>query len=684
MTLQKKYIPQTWDEIVGQKEAVSILKGYKTIEELPHFIFVGSSGVGKTAAAYVLAKSLGISLVELNASDSRGIDTIRNEVKTMLFTSGKRIVLLDEADNLCLPKGTGVLKGYGTSKKIVPIEEVPQDRYVSMQSLNIETGEIEKDKGKCVDSGIVNFYKLNLINGKELIASSNHPFFTLQNGKIREVKLKNIKIGDEILDYQNDLKIRKCEICERFTVNERFCSVKCQDKGHSNDMSDSGNSMYGKDAWNKGKTIEDDIRIKKQGHPGDSNCSKRPEVKEQRQKQFQNFWDSLSESDRKLYIEKSLKITWENRRGKTFEEFFGERSDIERAKRSKYGIEGFKDSNYRRYLRGKETIECECCHKYIKTKGSDGIYVHHKDGNHENNARENLMFVCPYCHNVTIHDLIPQLVEGKQRKTSQNKDIVSVSEAILDCPDLVRVIKIGYFDRGKAYNITMKKNKNFFLGNGILTHNTNDAQAALRRPMEQALQRTNNRLILTVNRNWKIIDAISSRCTNLHFKPLDKEALTTITHRVLKREGMTFSSKEEIHQIINALVTYSKGDARKLLDVIDNYSHSKESLIQYIQKKESEVDLVREIFQSSVEGSWQESLMKLESFIIQQPTTNNSEIVELFYTKIKDLNIAPLHKFQIYQRLADTERALKMQCSPLIQFSGFLMSVMAIAHYKEK
>ena len=314
MTLQKKYIPQSWDGIIGQDEAVNILSSYTDIKSLPHLIFIGQSGVGKTASAYVLAKSLGVSLVELNASDERGIDTIRNKVKTLLFTSGERIILLDEGDSL-----------------------------------------------------------------------------------------------------------------------------------------------------------------------------------------------------------------------------------------------------------------------------------------------------------------------------------------------------------------------------------TNDAMAALRRPMEQSLQRTNNRLILTVNRPWRIIDAISSRCTNLHFKSLSKEALTKISYRVLKREGMTFSSKEEVHQIINALVTYSKGDARRLLDVIDNYSHSKESLIQYIQKKDAEVNQIKEIFQASISGEWQEALMKLESYIIQQPTTNNSEIVELFYGEVKNLNIAPLHKFQIYQRLSDTERNLKMQCSPLVQISGFLASVMGITHFiKEK
>ena len=311
MTLQKKYIPEDWDEIIGQAEIVASLSQYRSIGDLPHLLFAGPSGVGKTACAYVLAKELGVGLVELNASDERGIDVVRNKIKTLLFTSGERIVLLDEADNL-----------------------------------------------------------------------------------------------------------------------------------------------------------------------------------------------------------------------------------------------------------------------------------------------------------------------------------------------------------------------------------TNDSMAALRRPMEQALQGTNNRLILTVNRPWKISDAVSSRCTNFHFQSLSEKSLMTIAYRVLKHEGLKFSSKDEIKQVTSALVTHSKGDARKLLDVIDNYSHSKESLLQYIQKKSAEVNQVKEIFQASISGDWSESLMKLESWLIQQPTMNSSEIIELFYNEVKDLDIASLKKFAIYQRLADTERALKISCNPLIQISGFLASVMGIVHFK--
>ena len=211
---------------------------------------------------------------------------------------------------------------------------------------------------------------------------------------------------------------------------------------------------------------------------------------------------------------------------------------------------------------------------------------------------------------------------------------------------------------------------------------TNDSMAALRRPMEQALQRTNNRLILTVNRPWKIIDAISSRCSVFYFNSLSKEALTKIALRILKQEKIKFNDKEEAKKVISVLVDYSRGDARRLVNVISNYSHNKEDLIGYIQKKSAEINRVKEIFEASISGNWDECLMKLESFIIQNPTVDGSEIVEMFYNEVRGLDIPPLKKFVIYERLGDVERNLKLQCSPLVQLSSFLASVMAVTHYK--
>lgn len=194
MTLQKKYIPQTWDEIVGQEEIVSDLSSYKTIEELPNLMFTGQSGIGKTASAYVLAKSLGVPIIEKNASDERGIDTIRNEIKTLLFTTGKRIIFLDEAGNLCLHPDTKIIVN-GLEQKI---KEVVDKSFTTL-SYNFLKREKTLSSAKCIDSGKNFLYRVVLDNGKEIICSENQPFFT-KNGEVK--KLKELKPNDEIITFE--------------------------------------------------------------------------------------------------------------------------------------------------------------------------------------------------------------------------------------------------------------------------------------------------------------------------------------------------------------------------------------------------------------------------------------------------------------------------------------------------
>ncbi|MEE9594058.1 MAG: replication factor C small subunit [Candidatus Hydrothermarchaeales archaeon] len=105
----EKYRPERIDEIVGQKEVVVRLKGYVAARNLPNMLFSGPPGTGKTTAAIALAKELfaenwRTNLLELNASDERGIDIVRGKIKSFARTlatgGGFKIIFLDEADAL--------------------------------------------------------------------------------------------------------------------------------------------------------------------------------------------------------------------------------------------------------------------------------------------------------------------------------------------------------------------------------------------------------------------------------------------------------------------------------------------------------------------------------------------------------------------------------------------------------
>ncbi|MGC9124667.1 MAG: AAA family ATPase, partial [Caldisericaceae bacterium] len=98
--LTSKYRPKSLDEIIGQDSVVKTLKQLKEKQNFPHLLFTGPPGSGKTSCAYAFASELNIPIVELNASDERGIETVRSKIKNLTFSSGQRIILLDEFDSM--------------------------------------------------------------------------------------------------------------------------------------------------------------------------------------------------------------------------------------------------------------------------------------------------------------------------------------------------------------------------------------------------------------------------------------------------------------------------------------------------------------------------------------------------------------------------------------------------------
>jgi replication factor C small subunit len=106
----EKYRPKKLSDIVGQKSIVERLEAYVKNRSMPHMLFAGPAGCGKTTSAIALARELygeqwRDNLIELNASDERGIDVVRGKIKDFARAAsfGKsefKIIFLDEADSL--------------------------------------------------------------------------------------------------------------------------------------------------------------------------------------------------------------------------------------------------------------------------------------------------------------------------------------------------------------------------------------------------------------------------------------------------------------------------------------------------------------------------------------------------------------------------------------------------------
>lgn len=106
----EKYRPKKLDDVVGQNDIIERLRAYAKTKSMPHLMFAGPAGTGKTTSAIALARELfgevwKENFQEMNASDERGISVVRTKIKDYariapMGEAGFKIIFLDEADAL--------------------------------------------------------------------------------------------------------------------------------------------------------------------------------------------------------------------------------------------------------------------------------------------------------------------------------------------------------------------------------------------------------------------------------------------------------------------------------------------------------------------------------------------------------------------------------------------------------
>jgi replication factor C subunit 3/5 len=106
----EKYRPKKIDDIISHTQNIETIKKLLIGGSLPHLLFYGSSGTGKTSTIMALSKeiygqNLRLMVMKLDASDDRGINSVREDIKgfaekSNMFQKGVRLIILDEADSM--------------------------------------------------------------------------------------------------------------------------------------------------------------------------------------------------------------------------------------------------------------------------------------------------------------------------------------------------------------------------------------------------------------------------------------------------------------------------------------------------------------------------------------------------------------------------------------------------------
>jgi DNA polymerase III delta prime subunit len=196
----EKYRPSTLETYIGNEIVRTKLQEYIEKQDIPNLLFHGTPGTGKTSAAKILIKNIDCDYMFINASDERGIDTIRDKVKGFASTIGfkpLKIVALDE----CLDENTLVHVLKEGAPQLIPIKEVdPVNDLV--KSWNIKKNVIQWRPFEKIDKGEQEVYEVTLENDEIIVCTGTHKWYVMDAGQVTVVATTELHKYDHILSPQ--------------------------------------------------------------------------------------------------------------------------------------------------------------------------------------------------------------------------------------------------------------------------------------------------------------------------------------------------------------------------------------------------------------------------------------------------------------------------------------------------
>ena len=690
----EKYRPDSLDDLAGQDTIKQRLRAMlQKKEQLPHLLFAGPPGSGKTTTALLVAKEiLGDQwrdyTLSLNASDERGIDVVRERIKTFASYADRRegvpyrLVILDESDEMCLSPDTRVIAGKLNHLEETTLAELYEEHATQpfeLPSFGEKGLRLEDDWGRIVPSGTADLYRIELDDGRTIEASANHPFFQMHGRTLSTVRTKELSVGTELADFSD--KILRCYQCSRpfYRLNpwqgyaHRFCSTACR-----NEFFGSLSTQLPKEEWiriglmgargmkergvygsteYRWKRSEIAKRLVVEGRTPDPRSWKKPAKGGgpwKGKKLPLEHRTSISEGGRRFFAghpEVRERISRSSRaslldppgpyqmlvRPGLFREASRRASAASLASWGKKGfrsraeekLAGLLDSWGIKYTRervvlaspsgakyplaidfvvGKVAIfvngcwwhvcpRCEVKAEYLKQRRNVVKDLRHYKGLEKLGYR----VVVVWEHelndpNVLFEDVVPRIFH-----------FVGISGGHPPRVRHARVKSIQPIGTRAVLNVSVTKNRNFLLADGILTHNTNDGQTALRRIMEESSEHT--RFILVCNYSSGIIEPLQSRCAIFRFQRLDEESVIANLKAIARKEKL----KHAGDGVFDAIYEATGGDLRQAINLMQAASASGDLTTDAVKSVSGAAakSRVSEVMGAALEGDFEGARTKM-------------------------------------------------------------------------
>ncbi|MEE9215639.1 MAG: AAA family ATPase [Thermodesulfobacteriota bacterium] len=201
---------------------------------------------------------------------------------------------------------------------------------------------------------------------------------------------------------------------------------------------------------------------------------------------------------------------------------------------------------------------------------------------------------------------------------------------------------------------------------------TKDAQQALRRIIEKA---KGTRFILDANYLNAIIEPIQSRCADFHFRPIPNDIMTKYMYFILQQEHIEIYEEDE--ENIGILVTESFGDVRKALNRLDPMiDYENQQLYEDLPIENG--NFGKEIFTLANQGKFDQAKKKLESSYIELKFKHNI-LIKQFYENIPIFE-DPAVRLRLYSRLGELAEKVNRVDEPLYPLVGFVSYAVMAPH----